>query len=155
MSWFTRKTAPKSEPVEIEMQELPPKRSVVEAPRGRSGSFSGQLVTHSAWTHTGTTDYHFSANRREMDVQHIQSHAPGSGLQMMQAVESRAREVGATSMVTATSRPGFFKKMGFDYTEQQKRTNALKEELDPGKLARDENNKGEQGGGGYGMFKPL
>ena len=45
--------------------------------------------------------------------------------------------------------------MGFDYTEQQKRTNALKEELDPGKVARDENNKGEQGGGGYGMFKPL
>lgn len=155
MSWFTRKTAPKPEPVEIEMQEFPPKRSVVETPRGRTGSFSGQLVTHSGWTHTGTIDYDFSATRREMDVQHIQSHAPGSGSQMMQAVESRAREVGATSMVTATSRPGFFKKMGFDYTEQQKQTNALKEARDPGLVARDESNKGEQGGGGYGMFKRL
>lgn len=155
MSWFTRKTAPKPEPVEIEMQELPPRRSMVETPRTRSGSFSGQLVTHSGWTHTGTTDYAFSATHREMHVQHIQSHAPGSGSQMMQAVEARAREVGATTLVTATSRPGFFRKMGFDYTEQQKRTNALKEERDPGLVARDENNKGEQGGGGYGMFKPL
>ncbi|HEY1137980.1 MAG TPA: hypothetical protein VGE64_10860 [Xanthomonadaceae bacterium] len=155
MSWFTGKTAPKPPPMEIEMQELPPKRSVVETPRGRSGSFSGQLVTHSGWTHTGTTDYSFSATRREMDVQNIQSHAPGAGSQMMQAVESRARDVGATSMVTATSRPGFFKKMGFDYTEQQKRTNTLKEARDPGLVARDESNKGEQGGGGYGMFKPL
>lgn len=154
MSWFGKaRSAPP--PMEIEMQDLPPKRSVVETPRGRSGSFSGQLVTHSAWTHTGTTDYYFSATRREMDVQHIQSHAPGSGSQMIQAVESRAREVGATSMVTATSRPGFFKKMGFDYTEQQKQTNARKEIQEPGKLARDESNKGEQGGGGYGMFKTL
>ena len=155
MSWFTSKPAPKPSPVEIEMQELPPKTSVVETQRKRSGSFSEQLVTHSGWTHTGTTDYAFSATRREMDVQHIQSHAPGSGAQMMQAVEARAREVGATSMVTATSRPGFFKKMGFDYTDQQKRTNTLKEERDPGMVARDENNKGEQGGGGYSMFKPL
>lgn len=155
MSWFARKSTPTPEPAGIEMQELPPRRSVVETPRGRSGSFSGQLVTHSGWTHTGTTDYYFSATRRELDVQHIQSHAQGSGSQMMQAIESRAREVGASSMVTATSRPGFFRKMGFDYTEQQKQTNALKEALDPGKLARDENNKSEQGGGGYGMFKTL
>lgn len=154
MSWFTSKPSPK-QPVEIEMQALPPRQAVVEKPRGHRGSFSGQLVTHDAWTHTGTTDYYFSATRREMDVQHIQSHAPGSGSQMMQAVETRAREVGATSMVTATSRPGFFKKMGFDYTEQQKQTNALKEIQDPGKLARDENNKDQQGGGGYGMFKTL
>jgi hypothetical protein len=155
MSWFTRKTAPKPSHVEIEMKELPPRQSVVETPRGRSGSFSGQLVAHSGWAHTGTTDYYFSATHNTMDVQHIQSHAPGSGSQMMQAVEARARQVGATEMVTATSRPGFFKKMGFDYTEQQKRTNALKEERDPGLVARDESNKGEQGGGGYGMFKTL
>jgi hypothetical protein len=31
----------------------------------------------------------------------------------------------------------------------------LKEQRDPGLVARDESNKGEQGGGGYGMFKPL
>lgn len=155
MSSFTGKPAPKPQPVEIEMQELPPKRSVVETPQGRKGSFSGQLVTHSGWKHTGTTDYYFSATRREMEVRHIQSLAPGSGSQMMQAVESRAREVGATTMQTATSRPGFFKKMGFDYTDLQKQTNARWEVADPGKVARDENNKGEQGGGGYGMFKPL
>ena len=72
-----------------------------------------------------------------------------------QYVQATLLILGATTLVTATSRPGFFRKMGFDYTEQQKRTNALKEERDPGLVARDENNKGEQGGGGYGMFKPL
>lgn len=149
------KGSSKKAPVEIEMQELPPRKAVVETPRKRSGSFSGQMVMHDAWTHTGTVDYHFSGRDNSMDVQHIQSHVQGSGSMMMQAVEARAREVGAKSMVTATSRPGFFKKMGFDYTDQQKVTNALKESLEPGKLARDESNKGEQGGGGYGMFKPL
>jgi hypothetical protein len=141
--------------IEIEMQPLPPRQDLRESARNRSGSFDGQLVMHQSWTHTGTTDFHYSGTRNELDVSHIQSHVPGVGTQMMQVVEERARALGATRMITATSRPGFFQRQGFDYTRQQQLINARREAAEPGRLARDENNRGQQAGGGYEMHKLL
>jgi hypothetical protein len=71
---------------------------------------------------------------------------------MMSQMEGIAGEHGAVAMETATSRPGFFKASGFDYTPAQDATNQRK--YTALELREQEQNRGE-GGGGFMMHKPL
>lgn len=121
--------------------------------RTRSGSFTGKTIDSPGGVPSGNASFRYSGTTRQMDLTSISSTAPGGGGRMMQIAEQVARSSGAREMVTATSRPGFFKKMGFDYTPEQHELNAKK--YTAGELAAQENNKGVEGGGGFAMHKPL
>ena len=127
--------------------------SRTEITRARSGSFTGHTIDSPHGVPSGNASFSYSQSRREMDLTNIVSGAPGGGARMMQVAEEVARSAGATSMVTATSRPGFFKKMGFDYTPAQHEINARK--YTANELSAQENNKGRDGGGGFSMHKSL
>lgn len=120
--------------------------------RSRSGSFTGHIDDTVESRRSGYAHFSFSHSTGEFDVKTIVSGARGGGTRMMEKMEHLAREHGATSMVTATSRPGFFQKVGFDYTPSQKKINALKYTAD--ELRAQENNHNE-GGGGFMMSKDL
>ena len=121
--------------------------------RARSGSFTGHIDDSPQGIKTGYAKFSYSKKSRVFDVKTIASNAKGGGSRMMTQMESLARENSATKMETATSRPGFFQKMGFDYTPQQKQINTLKYKSQ--ELKHHENNRGEESGGGFLMFKPL
>lgn len=121
--------------------------------RQRSGSFTGRIDDSPNGQRTGYAEFAYSQTSGTFDVQTIASDSPGGGRRMMEQMERLAREAGARSMETATSRPGFFKKTGFDYTPDQQRINARK--YSPEQLSRHENNRGAEGGGGFHMKKDL
>lgn len=120
--------------------------------RSRSGSFTGSLDYVKDARPAGNVSFRFSQRSGVFDVTHIVSHAPGVGREMMGRVEDIARQSQARSMETATSRPGFFKRMGFDYTDGQKEINRHRYSAD--ELVREEQNRGAAGGG-FVMHKPL
>ncbi len=120
--------------------------------RSRSGSFTGTTIDSPTGQRTGYSDFSFSARSGVFDVKTIVSNQAGGGSRMMARMEKVAREEGARSMQTATSRPGFFKKMGFDYTEGQKGINQRK--FSALELQKQEANR-EEGGAGFEMEKRL
>lgn len=126
--------------------------SQTQITRARSGSFTGRIDDSPQGKRTGYAEFKFSATTGVFDVKTIASDSKGGGSRMMAKMEHLAREHGATSMETATSRPGFFKKVGFDYTPQQKAFNARKYTAE--QLEAQESNRGE-GGGGFMMSKDL
>lgn len=70
---------------------------------------------------------------------------------MHRQAEAMATEAGARRMKTATSQPGFFKKMGYDYTAKQK---ALNVHLGTDVMQKAETRQ-EKGGSGFLMEKDL
>lgn len=120
--------------------------------RQRSGSFTGGITDSPHGRETGYSEFSYSARTGVFDVKTIASEERGGGARMLSQMEGVAREHGATAMETATSRPGFFKRSGFDYTPQQQATNARK--YTPIELSEQEANR-EERGGGFMMRKPL
>jgi hypothetical protein len=120
--------------------------------RSRSGSFTGRIVDSPGGRRSGYSDFAYSARTGVFDVKTIVSDAHGGGKRMLSQMEGIARQHGATSMETATSRPGFFKKSGFDYTPGQHLINQRK--YTASELQEQENNR-EERGGGFVLHKPL
>lgn len=120
--------------------------------RSRSGSFTGTIVDSPGGRRGGYSEFAYSKRSGVFDVKTIASDVSGGGKRMLSQMENIAREHGATSMETATSRPGFFKKSGFDYTPGQHQLNQRK--YTALELQTQEDNRGE-GGGGFMMHKIL
>jgi len=120
--------------------------------RSRSGSFTGTIVDSPSGRRSGYSEFTYSQRTGVFDVKTIASDVSGGGKRMLSQMESIAREHGANAMETATSRPGFFKKGGFDYTPEQHLINQRK--YAGLELQRQEENRGE-GGGGFMMRKIL
>lgn len=127
----------------------------VVSSRKRSGSFKASidLVRTADDVSKGYVNFGYSATHRTVSVDTIVSDVPGGGSKLHQALEQYAgQSTNARRLETATSRPGYFKKMGYDYTKQQHLTNARK--YRPTELVAQEKNRGS-GGGGFSMEKPL
>lgn len=151
MSFFKRLFSTKSEPP-------PPATNVAVklGSRERSGSFSGSLELLEVADqprHSGHVKFQYSATHNDFFVDTIVAGAVGGGAKMHQALEDIAlHQTDAKRMVTATSRPGYFRKMGYDYTATQQRTNQRK--FTALELAQQEQNRDERGGG-FEMEKVL
>ena len=96
--------------------------------RKRSGSFTGQMTFQQSETTVGRLEYAYSRSNRELEVTDIanlrkSSTVRGLGTVMHQQAEEHAMELNARRMKAVTSQPGFFKKMGYDYTTQQQGLN--------------------------------
>lgn len=112
----------------------------------QGGDFKGTIDLPSG----SYAEFCYYANVGVFDVKTISSEAKGDGSKMMRMVLNEAAHCKAKRMETATSRPGFFKRFGFDYTDAQKITNAKKFTVE--QLEKEEANRGD-GGGGFAMVR--
>lgn len=124
--------------------------------RKRSGSFSGELNLveqgNRSKTH-GYVKFQYSHTHKDLFVDTIVSQVSGGGRKLHQGLEDIARHQSeATRMVTATSRPGYFMKMGYDYSGPQQQINQRK--YTQQQLQVQEQNRSE-GGGGFEMEKMI
>ncbi|MBL8511709.1 MAG: hypothetical protein JNM52_08690 [Betaproteobacteria bacterium] len=96
--------------------------------RSRSASFDGHFSVQRDSAEVGKLAYHYSASKSTFEVLDIENRkgVPGLGGIMHRHAETFATELEAQRMTTATSQPGFFKKMGYNYTEAQRGINAAK-----------------------------
>jgi hypothetical protein len=137
------------------MAEEPSKIEMIDTirPRKRSGSFSGSIGAFASEKRLGGLEYYYSKSKKSFETTTIDSKRQGIGIGrlMHDHAERLAERYGARRMITATSQPGFFKKMGYDYTKDQKDVNSG---LDPVSLEKSERSH-QIAGPGFLMEKVI
>ncbi len=132
--------------------------------RKRSGSFTANLDMNDHQQKIGHLKYSYSATRNELEVDTIANlgkrpDIKGLGGVMfkmaeqhgIEAAHSRGHE--SVRVTTATSQPGFFKKMNMVYSPEQEALNQLKHS--PQELRKIESSPQEEGGHAFVMEKHI